>query len=158
QMNNENAKAWYTADGMTYLYNADLGQYSGNFWPTVDMRRLPGTTTEVRQRFRGNPEGHVQDGDGEGRPTNAWSGGSTLGDYGASGMHLRRTGGTSGGSPSAHKSWFMFDDEVVALGSDIKTTTPRGREVETVVENRKLNAAGTNTLTVDGKTKRKKPG
>lgn len=158
QMNDENAKGWYTGDGMTYLYNDDLGQYSGNFWPTVDMTRLPGTTTEVRPRFRGNPEGHPQNGDGEGRPTNSWSGGSVLGDYGASGLHLRPVGGALGGSLSARKSWFMFDDEVVALGSDIKTTSPAGRRVETVVENRKLNADGTNQLTVDGEAEPTTPG
>ncbi|GAA2758570.1 polysaccharide lyase 8 family protein [Actinopolymorpha rutila] len=158
QMNNENAKAWYTGDGMTYLYNDDLGQYAGNFWPTVDLTRLPGTTTEVRPRFRGNPEGHPQNGDGEGRPTNSWSGGSVLGNYGASGLHLRPVGGALGGSLSARKSWFMFDDEVVALGSDIKTTSPAGRRVETVVENRKLNAEGTNRLTVDGVAEASTPG
>ncbi|MFD2081500.1 polysaccharide lyase 8 family protein [Actinopolymorpha cephalotaxi] len=158
QMNNENAKAWYTGDGMTYLYNDDLGQFAGNFWPTVDMTRLPGTTTEVRPRFRGNPEGNVQNGDGEGVPANSWSGGSVLGDYGASGMHLRPVGGVLGGSLSARKSWFMFDDEVVALGSDIRTTSPAGRRVETVVENRKLNADGTNRLVVDGVAEPSEPG
>ena len=27
--------AWYTGDGMTYLYDNDLAQYSDSFWPTV---------------------------------------------------------------------------------------------------------------------------
>lgn len=51
---------------------------------------------------------------------------------------------TGGGGPAplhdcslmAKKSWFMFDDEVVALGSDINAND--GFEVQTVVENRKL--------------------
>ena len=41
------------------------------------------------------------------------------------------------GRLQAKKSWFLFDDEVVALGADIQCTVP-GKHVETIVENRKL--------------------
>ena len=30
-INSENLRAWHTADGMTYLYNPDLTQFSDNF-------------------------------------------------------------------------------------------------------------------------------
>ena len=40
----ENAHGWHTGDGMVYLYNADLLQFSGDFWATVDPQRMPGTT------------------------------------------------------------------------------------------------------------------
>lgn len=45
----------------------------------------------------------------------------------------------------------MFDDEIVALGAGISATDNRG--VETIVENRKLNADGSNALVVDGEEK-----
>ena len=35
-INGENLCAWYTGDGMTYLYDNDLAQYSDSFWPTVN--------------------------------------------------------------------------------------------------------------------------
>jgi hyaluronate lyase len=44
----ENQKAWYTADGMTYLYPQDTAQYTGDFWATVNRYRLPGTTVDTR--------------------------------------------------------------------------------------------------------------
>src|ERR1035438_2634433 len=42
-INNENLHGWFQGDGMTYLYNGDLSQFSDDFWPTVDPYRLPGT-------------------------------------------------------------------------------------------------------------------
>ena len=48
-INGENLRGWYTGDGMTYLYNADLTQFTDNFWPTVNARRLPGTTVDAAQ-------------------------------------------------------------------------------------------------------------
>lgn len=153
-MNNENKKGWYQGDGATYLYNGDLSQFSDDFWPTVNSQRLPGTTLEVRTRSS-TPD---QYGDGEGQPSNSWSGGTALGEYGVSGMQLIPLPGTNPGSLNALKSWFMFDNEVVALGSGIKTTTPRGYRVETVIENRKLTAAGDNAFSVNGVAKPTTPG
>src|SRR5690606_18724854 len=46
------------------------------------------------------------------------------------------------------KSWFMFDEEMVALGAGITGTG--NTAIETTVEKRKLNAAGDNDFTVDG--------
>ena len=34
-ISSENLHGWFEGDGVTYLYNSDLGQFSGNFWPTV---------------------------------------------------------------------------------------------------------------------------
>jgi hyaluronate lyase len=54
---------------------------------------------------------------------------------------------SQGCSLVSQKSWFCFDDEVVALGTGI--TAHDGRRVETVVENRRL-ATGTEAVLVDG--------
>lgn len=136
--NGENRKGWYTGDGMTYLYNGDATQYSDDYWATVDYYRLPGTTVVSRDRN----SSIYQHGDGEGAPGNAWAGGTTLDKYGVSGMKLQQLGTTM----SVNKSWFMFDDEIVALGSNL--TSQDNSKVETTIEQRKIQ--GNNVLTVDG--------
>ncbi|WP_168119573.1 polysaccharide lyase family 8 super-sandwich domain-containing protein [Paenibacillus sp. HB172176] len=134
-INAENARAWHTADGMTYLYNADQSQFSDDFWPTVNPYRLPGTTVEQNSTVGSHYGGSNE------------VGGASLGEYGVIGMRLMPYSQTL----DAKKSWFMFDDEIVALGSDIASTD--GSPVETIVENRKLNASGNNAFTVDGTAK-----
>jgi hyaluronate lyase len=64
--NGENYKGWWTGMGMTYLYNGDLTQYGGNYWATIDMGRLAGTTTDhsgsgepVAWKFYGNTKNTV---------------------------------------------------------------------------------------------------
>jgi hyaluronate lyase len=65
-----------------------------------------------------------------------------LDKYGVSGMQLAYSTGTL----TAKKSWFMFDNEIVALGAGITST--ESAAIETTVENRRI--AGSNTLTVNG--------
>jgi hyaluronate lyase len=140
----ENVSGWHTGEGMLYLYNSDLTQFDDGFWPTVDPRRLPGTTIDagqVREPASGQSEA----------PATTWVGGASLGAYGAAGMQLRAWGSTL----TARKSWFMFDREVVCLGSDIRSGD--SRPIETVVENRLLHG-GDCTLTVDGTRKPGAPG
>ncbi|NQX60116.1 polysaccharide lyase family 8 super-sandwich domain-containing protein [Paenibacillus qinlingensis] len=141
--NGENGEGWYTGDGMTYLYNGDQSQYMEDYWATANRYRLPGTTVDTRPRVFDN----YQNGDGEGKPANAWAGGVEMGSYGSSGMQLKQLGTTL----QANKSWFMFGDEIVALGSGISSSD--NRTIETIVEQRKLNASGDNTLIVDGQAK-----
>lgn len=141
--NNENRKGWYTGIGMTALYNNDLSQYSNQYWPTVDMYRLPGTTTDGYAPAPKDWASYYN--------SKIWVGGSSMdGQYGAAGMDFgldKSTGSTLHGK----KSWFMFDDEIVALGSDIASAD--SRKVETIVDNRQLKDSGTNQLTVDGQVK-----
>ncbi|RUT43733.1 DNRLRE domain-containing protein [Paenibacillus anaericanus] len=141
--NGENKKGWYTGIGMTSLYNNDLSQYSNQYWPTVDMYRLAGTTTDGYAQGPKDWASYYN--------PKAWVGGSSMEDqFGAVGMNFSLKGST-GSELQGKKSWFMFDDEIVALGSDIASSA--NRKVETIVENRQLNANGTNKLTVDGKAK-----
>lgn len=134
----ENRRGYYTGDGMTYLYDGDLGQFSDVYWPTVDAKRLPGITVDAGQsRADGSGNGYL--------PPEDWVGGTEIaGLYGIAGMRLNGWDN----SLAANKSWFMFDDEVVALGSGITSTDHR--MIETVVDNRRLNENGDNALTVDG--------
>lgn len=138
-MNGENNKGFYTGSGMTYLYNNDLQQYSDDFWPTVDSYRLPGTTVDATKQLP------VGAGTGKTSPQ-SWVGGSTIGGlYGTNGMFLDQS--IYGMTLKGKKSWFMFDNEIIALGSDIQSND--GRPIETIVENRKLLDSGNNTLYVD---------
>ncbi|MEH7503566.1 polysaccharide lyase 8 family protein [Neobacillus drentensis] len=141
--NGENSKGWYTGIGMTSLYNNDLSQFKNDFWPTVDSFRLPGTTTDGSKGVLIDWKAYYN--------TRTWAGGSTMdGLYGAAGMDFSLANVT-GSSLQGKKSWFMFDNEIVALGSDI--TSEDNRKVETIVENRQLRDTGDNQLTVNGETK-----
>lgn len=144
----ENTQAWYTADGMTYLYDGDHQQYT-DWWPLIDPRHMAGTTTTG-----------LNIGDCKGFYTYAnkkkamnWVGGVSNGKFGVYGAHFINT--QLNETPavqyplSAKKSYFMFDDEIVMVGSDVQSSKTWG--VSTVVDNRKLNADGSNLITVDGK-------
>ncbi len=137
-MNGENARGWFTGDGMTYLYNNDVAQFSDNFWPTVDPYRLPGTTVDLTPRADGSGQSYLS--------PNHWVGGTTLLANGVAGMDLAAWNSTL----VAKKSWFMFDNEVVCLGAGI--TCSGATNVQTTVENRKLSTSNTNNFVLDGAT------
>ncbi|WP_122639087.1 polysaccharide lyase family 8 super-sandwich domain-containing protein [Romboutsia sp. Marseille-P6047] len=146
-MNQENLKGYHTSDGMTYLYNGDTTQYSRGFWATVNSNRLPGTTVDTLKLYDGANGSKVSS-------NQSWVGGSVIeGKYGVSGMYLDKNTEKEKNEAykmdlTAKKSWFMFDDEIVALGSDIDST--KDRTIETIIENRVLSNEGTETFTVDG--------
>ena len=124
-INGDDLEGWHTGDGMLYLYDSDLLQFDGNFWPTINPERLPGTTAIAGSR---PSEGQFGG--------SSAVGGTSLDCYSAVMMQLNVFQGRLQGK----KSWFLFDDEVVALGADIHCTVP-GKHVETIVENRKLTSS-----------------
>lgn len=145
-INDENLKGWYTADGMIYLFDGDLRQYSENFWPTVNPYRLAGTTVDTRTREAKTlplaPGLLYADGY---KSPQRWVGGASIdGLYGAVGMWLDAYESTL----EAKKSWFMAGNEIVCLGAGINSTD--NRTIETTVENRKLNADAQYVMTLDG--------
>ena len=146
-INAENIKGWYTGNGMTYLYDNDLRQYSDQFWPTFDAYRPAGTTEDTRPRKAESlpfPEGLLY-ADGYKSPKD-WTGGSSICDaYGMAGMWYA----AQDCSLEAKKSWFMVDDEIVALGAGI--TSSDRRIIETTIENRKLNDGSEYHFLVDGR-------
>lgn len=154
-INGENLRGWFTGDGMTILYNADLNQYGDAYWATVDHYRLPGITADTTAiKLPADP--HAIGPRAKGQSTRTaynWVGGATLGNYGAAGMQLDGWNVTL----TAKKSWFMFDDEIVCLGAGVTSTD--GRPIETIVENRKLlNSGGANPFIVNGVAKPTTPG
>ncbi|NOU67918.1 hypothetical protein GC096_28225 [Paenibacillus sp. LMG 31461] len=145
-LNSEPNNIWHVTDGMTTLYNNDVTQFNDNFWPTVNNYRMPGTTVLSGVGQKANQIG-----------IHSFAGGTDiLGLYGVTGMQYQSTLRESNESTvdltlKAKKSWFMFDDEIVALGTDINSTD--GVATETIVENRKIKTSGDNALTVNGVAK-----
>lgn len=141
-INGENLKGWHMGDGMTYLYDNDLRQYSDSFWPTVNAYRLAGTTEDTRYReAKTLPFGEgLLYADGYKSPQN-WVGGSSIcGKYGMAGMWFD----AQDCSLEAKKSWLMVGDEIVALGAGINSSD--NRTIETTVENRKINDGSVHRL------------
>ncbi|MBU8538899.1 polysaccharide lyase 8 family protein [Falsiroseomonas tokyonensis] len=126
-MNEENLHGWFTASGMNSLYlTSDMTHFQDGFWPTVDPCRLPGTT--IAQR----PEA--------GAAANASGsnlvGGVALGGVTVAAMALY----AERGQLTGRKSWFLFEDGITALGSDL--THRHGASCMTTIENRNLGASG----------------
>ena len=150
----ENTTGWYTGDGMTQLMLKDDNyQFHTDYWKTVDPYKYPGVTLDTQKRVEhtiNTGQAFVKDFDDVG-------GVSLNNEYSVSSQHLNAFHldedivQSDGNVISAHhssltarKAWFLFDDEVVCLGSDIDAND--GYEVRTIVENR----ISENTVTADG--------
>ncbi len=143
-----NKKAWYMSDGMVYFYNkSDPGQYNDWYWATVDKTKLAGTTVDelIKLDQNNNYVGTNYDFKFSNYlSTRNFANGAILNNtYAALGMSIR----SSLPLPVlAKKSWFLLDDKVVAIGSDIESAS--NTKTQTIVDNRKINS--TNKLVVDG--------
>ena len=155
-MNDENRFGWHQNNGMTYIYDGD-NQYTENYWNTVNPLRLPGTTVVPVNIGTGKPDGSGFAQGGDFCSKESWVGGTSIGNYGVSGMSFSgETQGIAGDAPVSYaldlkgkKSWFMFDDEMVCLGAGI-TNKNMELPVETTIENKKLRKDGSNQLLVNG--------
>lgn len=142
--NGENLRGWWTGIGMTQLYNADLGQYGGSYWATVDSLRLAGTTTD--RSGSGTPGGFKK----YPNVRNLVGGAELNRQFATLAMDFAMSGVT-GTTLSGKKAWFLFGDRIVALGAGISSTD--NVEIETIVENRRLAGSGENVLTVNDASK-----
>lgn len=155
-MNDENRFGWHQNNGMTYIYDEDK-QYTENYWNTVNPLRLPGTTVVPVNIGTGKPDGSGFAQGGDFCSKESWVGGTSIGNYGVSGMSFSgETQGIAGDASVSYapdlkgkKSWFMFDDEMVCLGAGI-TNKNMELPVETTIENKKLRKDGSNQLLVNG--------
>lgn len=158
ESNDEWVNGFHTANGMVYLTTKDDPlQFGGDFFFTSDPYKLPGTTVNTRKRDLSNlgndnpniPKPWVMNDQGR------LVGGSVLGSNMTVGMYLtdlkpKNSGFTQAETTmSAQKSWFLFDDEIVALGSDIRSSDADNR-IETIIENRKLAKDNSNVIIADG--------
>ncbi|MBQ9116848.1 MAG: hypothetical protein IJY04_07465, partial [Clostridia bacterium] len=126
-INNENMDAWYIGDGMIYIYT-DGYDFNYNFFNYSDPYKMPGTTVTEEPRKQENLSGGIHNG-------SHFVGGVSIGEYGVA--VYDQTPGDNKYFQSklyARKSYFLFDDEIVALGTGIKDTS--GSMVNTIVEDR----------------------
>lgn len=107
QINYTNLKGEFQGNGSHFIYRT--GKEYDDVFAVWDWHKIPGTTvetyeikvpTEIDYSVLGSESKRV--------------GGVSDGTNGATAMELIR------GKLSAKKAWFMFDDEVMALGTDIK--------------------------------------
>jgi len=141
--NGENLRGWHTNSGMLYWWGNTYsnGQYSDEFWPTVDPYALPGTTVSTTSLADGAGQTWGRD-----RPDTPWAGGTTDGTFAAIGQDVRGLQSTLVGK----KSWFCLDDSIFCLGAGITATDGTG--VRTTIDNRNMGATNTFTFSVDGVT------
>lgn len=134
-INNENLKGQRTSDGMTYIYLPDDDQYR-DYWPVVDSRFLPGTTS-AGELGRCDEQYRVSQ---LGKANIAWAGGNTLNSWASASMDLK----VPTYSLQAKKSWFMAPDEMIMLGSQISSNSP----AVTTIANQKVGESA--KVMVDG--------
>ena len=146
-INNQNMKGWYLGDGRTewYLYGDNTNATSG-YWSSIDPYRYPGTTVDTQKRQAVSiDQGY------EYLSSKDYVGGVSLGGkYGVAAMELESFhNDTESSASSAHgktlpahtsdlvakKSYFMFDDEFVALGAGVNAKNNNDAEVLTIVDN-----------------------
>lgn len=125
---------WHMSDGATYLYTGSGSSYSGDFYATADMQRLSGTTVERSPHREDDPyfSWYLP----EARSVYAFAGGATLGNAGIAGQQYRGQGSGKDRTLEVRKSWFMFENEIICLGSGI--SSPTDNPVETIILNDRL--------------------
>lgn len=142
-------KGWYLGDGMQYIYMPGDTQYDKAWLNESDPYKRPGTTVDTQTRIAAK----IKQGS-EYLSSKDFVGGAALNSTGVAAMELesyhnynpnavvKLEGSVAGDSPNhtssltAKKAWFMFDDEVVSLGTDISAND--GFEVRTIIDNRRM--------------------
>ncbi len=126
-INSENMDAWYHSDGMIYIYTDDY-DYNYSFYNYVNPYRMPGTTVNTVERKAENISSPILG-------NSPFVGGVEAGKYGMAVFELGYADNKHYTSDiHANKTYFLFDNEIVAVGSGIKDTS--GTDVVTVIENR----------------------
>ena len=108
-VNEENIQGYYLGDGVSLLYTN--GDEYKNIFPFWDFKKLPGAT--IIQDEKPLPIIKAWDF----KTKSVFVGGVSNNKHGISAMSYNRDG------VKAHKSWFMFGDKIVCLGSGINAET-----------------------------------
>ena len=138
-INAENLTGWYQGDGAVFIYTNNLISGKGysfdqRFYWYADPLLVPGTTVNSAQRnLNGTHNQNLFN-------ASDYAGGATQGKYASIGyIHGYNTVSSSFKNENdkkirANKSYFMFDNEIVCVGSDIYDLS--GTDVKTVIDNR----------------------
>jgi len=113
--NKENRKGWHRSSGWLYVVNDGDEYMTDNTRPALDWNHLPGTTVEQKTYKKG--AGCYITG------TRTFVGGVYNDKFGVSAMDFKPPKAIS--LVTAKKSWFFFDDKIVALGSNIDCNASR---------------------------------
>lgn len=127
-INGENGKGWYNGDGTVYIYT-DGTDFDDKYFNNSDPLKRPGTTVTDTERVNENLSGGIFG-------ASDFAGGVEHGKYGASALVLGYAQNNYYNTDiTAKKSYFLFDNEIVCIGSGIKESQS-GDETYTTVENR----------------------
>lgn len=113
-VNGENVHGFYLGVGSMFM--AVHGDEVYNIMPVWDWARIPGTTT----MYKTDPSAP-----GNRKGENIFAGGASDGTYGVMGYDLNWD------KVTGKKAWFMFDEEIVALGNSI--TSDASEPINTTV-------------------------
>lgn len=174
-MSGENLESWFQGDGAFYLYLSGRDQtksFGADYLAAIDPFRLPGTTVPKEERktipalyngslfYPKHPAGSVFQNDYVYFPvgTNHFSGSVSLHGNSMAGMQLGDDNAyaakQSGLLPEdmvvyqnteANKSWFMFGDRILVVGSNIHDE--QHRSVTTTIDNRMSDPSEITTAT-----------
>ncbi len=124
----DNQNGWYISDGAIYIYT-DGNNYDAEYFNNASMYKIPGTTASEAYR---NSDPSLSNKFN----VSPFAGGVTNGVYGVSVYALEYQKGNNviKTDTKANKSYFLFDNEIVAVGSGISDGT--GSVLYTVVDNR----------------------
>ncbi len=133
-INTNNRSGWYHGDGMIYIYT-DGYSFSSDFFWYSNPYLMPGVTSNNAERNFVNIHPMMFN-------AKKFAGGAEQGKYGVVGYSLDYRGtdlrGTFAVSSEAtlyaNKSYFLFDDEIICMGTGINDASGTG--VKTTVENR----------------------
>ncbi|MFF1818619.1 polysaccharide lyase family 8 super-sandwich domain-containing protein [Kribbella sp. NPDC058245] len=177
-MSGENLMPWFQGDGAHYLYLTGQDQtrsYGVDYFTTISPYALAGVTAPVETRktipelygtaYYDNPPQFTASSEAQNTyvyfptGTNKYSGGATLGAYGAAGWvqsddfaYASRDelpdNFVTYRNASATKSWFLLDDEIVVLAAGIRDSD---RAVTTTLDTRIADPSEAVTITGEGR-------
>lgn len=147
-INGMNLRGWYQADGRTeWLIKDTDTNLTSEYWNTINPYRLPGTTVDTQKR----KEVSVHLRNSYLSSKNFVGGASLNNEYSIAAMelesqHFDTDHGTASNSQTtlnpahkndltAKKAYFMTDDAVICLGTDVNASDNNNAEVLTIVEN-----------------------
>ncbi|KAK6514656.1 hypothetical protein TWF281_004854 [Arthrobotrys megalospora] len=162
-LNKENLKAWYQGDGMTYLYTTtQKTHYADDYWPTMDPLHAPGVTNH--QTEPPSPAAYKCVGFKD------WSGGACWAGGGAGNGVAYKSNGIGARfaavsmdhlsfdkASAAKKSWFLFENGIIALGAGCTGTPSPPSLLHTTIESRNLDKPG-RPLIINGEEYTQPPG
>jgi len=131
-INGNNPRGWYQGDGATYIYTK-TSDYDRNYYKTVNMYRLAGTT--VTTAIRSEASISVME---TLNTDSRYLGGVTSGNDMITGMHLSgHLNSYFSTTLTANKGYYLSEGVLVCFGENINCSDA-GEDTLTIIENRRF--------------------